>query len=793
MQVETANPTIPSDNQIDYFTDLEETLDNVVFQNVPYKSTLCFDGLINKIEEKAISGNQGEQTFAKMILEHLDQTVDFKGPVDDCKIANNKETLDLLLLAIFPPMLRETTLSKLSPPLGMDTIYTTPAFDAFLSEIELKFRFTCPSEAAYSMMITMAGCAILNKFYGRNIPIESPIQILKKDPKTGLSKYYKTKMNFDFVDIKLLKPLNPLSAKEIDNLLGNIYNTKLWLKHLPPENFEFQGFTIGNLIDITEEETLSRIRFGLLEKNAVTEEPKIRELEGLVGDYLNIPDLKLGITAIDYPLERKVAHKYKIHFNFLAAKNGYLLDQSYQGSIYEQACESDSIISVEDLNKIEHKTQIEVELLEQGLRSILVAPLKNKNDRIIGLVEIGHEDGSAISGFVENKFKEIINLFSLAAERSRDEIDNQIEAVIREKYTAIHPSVEWKFIESSYKYLEKLELKEKNPTIDSIIFPDVYPLYAQADIVGSSTKRNHAIQADLITNLTLALELLQKCCSIANYPLVDQYMLKVEQNLKGLEEIFNSNDESRLLEFFFEEIHPLFHELCSQFSELRPAIKAYFKALDPDLGIIYRERKDYEDSVTRLNNAIGNYLEQEERKSQKAIPHYFEKYKTDGVEYDAYVGQSILNTGSFNMMHLRNLRLWQLINMVEITRIVDNIQDQLPVPLSTAQLVFVYGSMLSIRFRMDEKQFDVDGAYNVRYEILKKRIDKALVEDTGERLTQSGKIAIVYLQEKDRLEYLDYLEYLKQRGFIEDEIEDLRLDKLQGVQGLRALRATAKL
>ena len=77
---------------------------------------------------------------------------------------------------------------------------------------------------------------------------------------------------------------------------------------------------------------------------------------------------------------------------------------------------------------------------------------------------------------------------------------------------------------------------------------------------------------------------------------------------------------------------------------------------------------------------------------------------------------------------------------------------------------------------MDEKQFDVDGSYNVRYEILKKRIDKAVVKGTNERLTQAGKIAIVFLQEKDKQEYLDYLQYLVDKKYIDSEIEDLTLE-----------------
>jgi hypothetical protein len=93
---------------------------------------------------------------------------------------------------------------------------------------------------------------------------------------------------------------------------------------------------------------------------------------------------------------------------------------------------------------------------------------------------------------------------------------------------------------------------------------------------------------------------------------------------------------------------------------------------------------------------------------------------------------------------------------------------------------------------MDEKRFDVDGAYNVRYEILKKRIDKAVIEGTEERITKSGYVSVIYLQEKDREEYLQYADYLLHHGYISEPPRDYELAALQGVQGLRALRLQVK-
>ncbi|MEO0875602.1 MAG: GAF domain-containing protein, partial [Bacteroidota bacterium] len=225
-----------------------------------------------------------------------------------------------------------------------------------------------------------------------------------------------------------------------------------------------------------------------------------------------------------------------------------------------------------------------------------------------------------------------------------------------------------------------------------------------------------------------------------------------------------------------------------------PLVTGYFNLLDNDLGIVYDRRKNYEQSVEAINELIGSYLDKENEEMQGTLPHYFERYKTDGVEYNQYVGQSLLRQeGVFSDLHLRNFRLWQLIQMCEITRQVESHRHSWPEPLTTAQLVFAYTTPLSIRFRMDEKRFDVDGAYNVRYEILKKRIDKAVIEGTSERITKSGHVTIVYLQEKDRQEYLQYADYLLYHGYIIEPPHDYELGALQGVQGLRALRMHVKL
>src|SRR5262249_61797034 len=86
-----------------------------------------------------------------------------------------------------------------------------------------------------------------------------------------------------------------------------------------------------------------------------------------------------------------------------------------------------------------------------------------------------------------------------------------------------------------------------------------------------------------------------------------------------------------------------------------------------------------------------------------------------------------------------------------------------------------------------------DGAYDIRYAIVKKRIDKALIRGTTERLTQPGTVAIVYSHSAEAQEYRRYLDYLQNLGYLQSGVEDLELEELQGVHGLRALRVTVDL
>lgn len=162
------------------------------------------------------------------------------------------------------------------------------------------------------------------------------------------------------------------------------------------------------------------------------------------------------------------------------------------------------------------------------------------------------------------------------------------------------------------------------------------------------------------------------------------------------------------------------------------------------------------------------------------------------MEYNAYIGQSLVQVEQYHPLYLKNLRLWQLLVTCGVENIHQAFKDELPVPLGITSLILVHSNPLAIRFRMDEKRFDVDGAYNIRYEILKKRIDKACIKGSTERLTQPGKLAIVYSQDWEAEEYLQYISYLQSIEYLDDKLERVELEDLQGTTGLQAFRVGLK-
>jgi hypothetical protein len=272
------------------------------------------------------------------------------------------------------------------------------------------------------------------------------------------------------------------------------------------------------------------------------------------------------------------------------------------------------------------------------------------------------------------------------------------------------------------------------------------------------------------------------------FPLLQEIEFKIEKFITAATDVLKSEEEMSIQDFMQGQVVSIFNHLHNTQPVVKNDIEQYYAALDPQLGMLYHHRKEYEQSISMINDTLAKFIDKEQAAAQKVYPHYFERYVTDGLDFNIYIGQSISPRKKFDDIYLRNMKMWQLTVLAKAARATHALEKELSHPLRTTQLILSYNQPLTIMFRTEERKFDVDGAYNIRYEIVKKRIDKVRIRETNERLTQPGKIAIVYTQSRDAAEYVEYIEFLQNKNLLKPGIERHDLEELQGVVGLKALR-----
>ncbi|MEM7039644.1 MAG: hypothetical protein AAF570_21905 [Bacteroidota bacterium] len=388
------------------------------------------------------------------------------------------------------------------------------------------------------------------------------------------------------------------------------------------------------------------------------------------------------------------------------------------------------------------------------------------------------------------KLSSVIPMVSMVANQMREAEDVRVEAVIQEKCTSLHPTVKWRFEEEAQEYMRR-SLVDPQASFGDIVFENVYPLFGQLDIRGSSTLRNEAIAEDLQKQMHAVLKVLDVALESEKMPVYEELSGRVRRFTREISNGLLAGSEHNLLSFLHNEIYPVFDHLRTRSDVLAAAVSDYMNMLDTTHQIIYERRRDYDDSVRRTNDMLASVLDKHQVRAHAMFPHYFERYKTDGGECNMFIGDSMVRDRDFHPIYLSNLRLWQLIAMAEMEIEYHHRRQELPVPLEVASLILVNSSPLTILFGQDEKRFDVDGAYNARYEIIKKRVDKAMIKGTKERVTAPGKIAIIYTSEQDVVEYMRFIRFLQDKGLIASgQPEKLDIDDLPGVTGLKALRVS---
>lgn len=759
-----------------------------------FKSVLSLDPLLDFWRATIVTKCDHTARMFEVFERNIRDNPALSGDITDTGAIKRYEADILpLMTAIFPSSSWDNDLAGAVTPLSNRPFYYTPSFERLFlsSDGSVRGGLKKPDQDTVLFHRLRAYWLLLDKVYGISNGRSIPVIRTVKDPESGLERYYQMQPDWQFLRVQSQDTPQPLSAETRRLITENIDDPEALARLIPPQQFVFRGFIVIRAVDVTLSEVLADLERGVIDQETIFCNDGFGRLQQRLRTLFGRPELKAGLGALHGDQVWVVSDEAHSASNCIFKNSNHISLSDLKGSMWLRAVNQGEMLIVPDLAAEKRLTPAEQELLDLGIRAALIVPLYYQGS-IIGtffLLSPTPDDFNALDKML---IQPTVPLFSMALKRGVDDIHNEVQSIIKEKCTALHPSVEWRFRKAAFSHLERRHSGEASE-LEPIVFKDVIPLFGQTDIRGSSEARVRSIQADMTEQLGLALDVFQRAGQAKSWPLIQQFDHRLKKQIDRLDEGLRTGEESEVVAFLRKEVEPMFDELIRIGPRVAQAVEKYRHALDPQRGFVYRERSAYEASVSMLNARLAAYLDREESAAQKEYPHYFEKHQTDGLDYVIYLGRSIREDGHFTPFHLQNLTLWQLILACGMAWQTEQTKPDLSVPLDTCHLIFYTTTPLSIRFRYDEKRFDVDGAYDVRHEIVKSRLDKALVKGSGERLTQPGRIAIVYAQAHEAEEVRKHVHYLQSSGYLRDDMELLDLDDLPSVRGLKALRAGVNL
>lgn len=760
-------------------------------KELPTRFLISFDKYLTYYDRMLVEGNPVQQERARQILKAQEPYPELREGFEEVeKLETYREVLELILEDAFSGLLSKNEIKALSLPYHNVLFNPTERLQAILEAAGPEYSPVLSNRGKEGYEYIMGATVILNFHYGYQLDFTRPYFFEVPD-REGVMNYYRVMYNADFIDILPSKDAPVITQDDVDELLERPEDIEFWKTKIPPGSFTIKGFVIANMFNVTPEQSISAIKSKLIDPDKRGSDSFVKDLQDTFRSFFRQKDIRVGFVAFN----QKQQLFERFHGNgfesfILRDKDVESCDNALCEGSYAKLLKEKAYFVVPDVGKYfraSNGQHFYKTLYEQELGSAIFAPIADQ-DELLGVLEIVSGQVNALNGVNASKLDDVMPFIASAVIRSRIEEENLVDAVIQHECTTVHESVLWRFQEEARHFIAD-RMQGREPVFREIAFPGVYPLYGQVDIRGSSRARNAAVQRDLMIQLSGIADVVRAAFKKTGLPIYEELGFRVGQHLDEIRDFLHTNSEQTVFGFIQEEILPVFDHLKTLDPGLRSLVESYEAGTDPVTNSYYDHRRNYDQSVSRINKTLAGLLDFRQKDAQQMFPHYFERYKTDGVEHNMYIGDSIAADRDFAPLYLANLRLWQLQVMVEMENAHYKLKKELPVPLDVASLILVYNTSLGIRFRMDEKRFDVDGTYNARYEVLKKRIDKSRIKGSRERLTQAGKLVVVYAQKEDEQEYLRYFSYLKSKGYFTDSIEIVELEGLQGVSGLKAIRA----
>ncbi|MEO5564681.1 MAG: GAF domain-containing protein, partial [Chitinophagaceae bacterium] len=603
---------------------------------------LSFRHFINYLKERRDGTECSKGRFFNYVVEQFEQHPELLGEIDVNEIQKYSEQLQLIYNTL-SPIVEDEKLHRwaLCMPLRPVIFYSTDAYFNLVANIatgQLQHKVVAKDpEEIRRKQLEVTYSLILEKFYNMPSFFKREIVHSLQDEETGRLRYYKLNLDTRFVEVTNKQPLPELSLAALQSAgHESEHILPILEKMIPLDIFKFEGFAINNVTDVTAEHAIDNIKNILLNHNTFDDEKYyfevIDSLKTLAGnndiEFGVLPALKVNnrlIFADDNCMNSKL---------ILVSKVRGVAESTYM-SLVDGYFKAPKLLFYRELtDEITQKQEALRFLKEEGIASYALVPVFF-NNTITGVLEVYSNKKGLMDEALLSRLEPAIPLLAQLLKNNTEQFKDDIDKVIKEKFTSIQPSVQWKFNEVAWHYLR--DNKAGDP--ENIDFKDVHALYGAIDIRNSTIERNAALHKDLETQFAILLTVLEKLKVKSGFGLIDAKIFIVKQWLEKIRKQ-GFRQEVEVNDFVEVELTPFLIGLKEGNAEYASIMDEYFDAINEETGVGYENRRRLEKSMNKVISSVNQYLEKMKGEVQQAYPSYFEKFRTDGVEYDIYIGQS---------------------------------------------------------------------------------------------------------------------------------------------------------
>src|SRR5262249_28431141 len=423
----------------------------------PFASELSLAPLVAFWQQTMHPEHPVEGALVAKVHQALQEAPALLEPITDGSvIAQHQEIVDTLMSVIFPRASGDEVCAAALWPFHLQSFYATPAFARQLLAEDGCMRGRPNVEAALieQIKILYAYALVLERVYNLKVDFAYPLIFTATDPDTGLDCHFKAVWNTSFVEVHTVGEIPPMTEALRTQILANLGNTPALMEILPPKHFLLHGFLVLDALEVTDQEVLSSLKRDLIDRESLISTTRFHSMQAKLRTLLRRPELSFGLAARQGEQIWLLYGESEIAYHCIYADSQHYAMSDLAGSVYERVFAHGELVLIEDLATYAPRSAVEDSLLHQRVRHLLVAPLLYQNT-VIGALELLSPPPGSLHAMNTVQLQEVLPLFAMAVQRSMDELNTRIQAVIKEQCTAIPPAVEWRFRQAAIRWIEQ--------------------------------------------------------------------------------------------------------------------------------------------------------------------------------------------------------------------------------------------------------------------------------------------------------------------------------------------------